>query len=246
MAKRKTKAQKEEEAALAASAEASTETPKAEEPKAPEPKVEEPKAKAPEPKAEEPKAPEPKAKAPEPKAPEPKAKAETAITMADVMGNGEFDDGAKIVWLMENAPMHVRVVAAKLVAYNMQMKPGVRMAPELGAARQLDLYNTIESVINNPKYTEFKECMDAICLVYRRFKDESYGERYVMRFDLHWKQGEKRLRAFNNLQTVIIAMAKPADRAMAAKKIDLNRAFDIGDTGISAKAATNLKKYFKV
>ena len=215
------------------------EEPKAVKPKAVKPKAVEPKVE--EPKAEEPKAVEPKVE--KPKAVEPKA--EAVMTVASVLSSSEMEDGAKIVWLMENAPIGIRGIVAKLVSYNMQMKPGLRVNESVGAGHQFDLFNTVNGIIDTEDYKEFKVKMDALNLVYRRFRGESFKDRYLFRFDLQWSRGAKKLKAFNNLQTVITTLCVPADRADNLKKISLDYALDKTTTGISDTAVKNLKKYYK-
>lgn len=151
----------------------------------------------------------------------------------------------KLDTIAKQALPKLSMLVVKLLGYNETMRAEV-IDSKVGAPKQYDLYNTLMSVINTVDYNEFKVKFDVVNTVFLAYKDESFKDVKLFRFDNKWTWGSKELITFHHLITIITILADLSKRKENLKKIDMVKALDSTETGITAAVSENIQKYYNM
>ena len=135
-------------------------------------------------------------------------------------------------------------LTGKLLGYQEEMGVG-RINSSLGAGKQYDLLNTLQSVINTEDYSEFKTKFDIVNMTYNTYKASGYKDTMLFRFSELWTWNDKDLVTFQHLNTVIGILCDLSTRKANLPKIDMMKALDSDEVNLSETAAANIQKYYK-
>lgn len=126
-----------------------------------------------------------------------------------------------------SAPVQATKSAAELVLvdnldeYVKKMAPGVSHVGNEGAAQQVKLFRTIQTVLRQ-EGAQFTRMFSELLAVVHRHRDTVFHERYLYRyFDAMALTSQER-RNFERVLNLLITTANPATRGKATKQVDID------------------------
>lgn len=146
---------------------------------------------------------------------------------------------------LDNSVGQYGSLVQSLSGYNAKMHPTVpTILPKNGAGQNYNLFNQIMYVVELSDKADFTAQFDIINLYFKEYKNESYNEHLMQRFDNYWIWDAKALTTWTNLVTCICILCDIDTRAENLKKISLDKVLDPTTTIFSATAIANIKSYY--
>lgn len=120
-------------------------------------------------------------------------------------------------------PMEKGLVVA-LEKYEDKMKPGIPMQADNGARHQYDLWRAIYASVVNSDNESFNGLWNIILMFFAEYEKSSFNISYVFRFAHAWIWGDEEIDTYHKTLNLIRLTAKPSERAMGLKSVDMSRA----------------------
>lgn len=160
--------------------------------------------------------------------------------------NPEVTVDDKLVKLSTFAPTGIKILVNKLLDYEKTMAT-ITVENELkGANKNYDLFNTLLKVISEEDYNMFKVQFDIVNLVFLKYKDSSFEEVNLQRFDHKWNHGKENFTSYCNLVYLISLLASAAEREVNSKKVVITKVFDQSKTVFTADHLNKVSRYYNI
>lgn len=181
---------------------------------------------------------------------DPTETAKPAITIANVaalLSSPDLTPFEKISALQADAAGDLKIVVTRLLSYQDNMGRHVKMlTSQTGSHQQYSLFEMFKYVCNLEDYNLFKTLFDVINIVFKENTHGAFSELMMHRFTTEWKSDKESLKAFCNIASVIINLCDIEKRAANLKSISLDKALNMKETGLTATAMANIKRYYEV
>ena len=148
-----------------------------------------------------------------------------------------------IINALANGNAFTQTAIRDILKYTKDMHPKASQTPESISLYQINLFNSLKTIINNGK-AEFRLMWSIILrIVYETSKDGAFDERYVRRLLPHLKLNKNSFNTFNSLIYIITATANVNSRALVVKSIDFS---NLHKDVLTPDGIQNLVAFYKI
>ena len=148
-----------------------------------------------------------------------------------------------IINALANGNAFTQTAIRDILKYTKDMHPKASQTPESISLYQINLFNSLKTIINNGK-AEFRLMWSIILrIVYETSKDGAFDERYVRRLLPHLKLNKNSFNTFNSLIYIITATANVNSRALVVKSIDFS---NLPKDVLTPDGIQNLVAFYKI
>lgn len=164
-----------------------------------------------------------------------------------ILADTKLTDTERINILITGTDKTVVPLAKALQDYatKMSSKSPVRPAKQM-VADNYALYNRLLAVVSNADYAVFNTLFDIVNLFFRVYAKDAFDIYKLTRFDMEWTWGDKELRTYNYLVTIITKLLDHSTRTKVIKTISLRVALNRETTKFTTIATNNIKRYYGV
>ena len=120
-----------------------------------------------------------------------------------------------------------RLLVEALDDYVVTMAPGVPLDRNFAAKKQVVLWKTIKTVVEN-NHKDFKVMWNIILAYFNNYKDGVFSEYCVFRVPESLNMERTDIKAFHNILNLIIATANPDTRSVGLYEAPLNSSLSVG------------------
>lgn len=170
---------------------------------------------------------------------------ETVQDIQNVLENPSLSQEEKIMKIAK-AGTPVTKFASVMIDYQKKMsKNAASVEASEGAANNYNLYSRLAKVCKTENYTEFKVLFDVVNFIFEMYKDDAYSEFLLHRYDMQWTWGDKQLRTYQHLVTMLCVLCERSKRKELMKTISLNKVLDLDRTVFTETMVSNIRRYYE-
>lgn len=118
------------------------------------------------------------------------------------------------------------------------------LGSDISLLQNYKLLNSLLNIFNTQDFWTFKVLYDVVLVFFRVYKDTYFDIVELHKDDMYWKWGEKKLKTFQRLVSIIAAIVD--DSSTTANSIDIASVMDSDVTIVSDFMITNFKRYYDV
>lgn len=118
------------------------------------------------------------------------------------------------------------------------------LGSDISLLQNYKLLNSLLNIFNTQDFWTFKVLYDVVLVFFRVYKDSYFDVVELHKDDMYWKWGEKKLKTFQRLVSIITAIVD--DSSTTASSIDIASVMDSDVTIVSDFMITNFKRYYDV
>lgn len=179
---------------------------------------------------------------------EPVKESSTVASVAEIQNiieNPSLSMAEKVNLIVNSKSEATRFAAVMMDYQNAMGKEAVLVSETQGASLNYNLYTRLVKVCKTEEYNDFKVLFDVVNFIFELYKDDAYSEFLLHRFSNKWTWGEKQLKTYQNLITLICVLCNRGNRKQALKTISLTKAFDQDRTVFTEVMINNIRKYYE-
>lgn len=166
-------------------------------------------------------------------------------SVTSILENGSLSNEEKLNAIVAANVPGIGFVKNLLTYQNEMSMNSVLPSEQSGADKNRSLFFKLMNVLDEEDFSIFKIKFDIVNLVFLTYKNDSFDEFKLHRFDLKWTGGQKQLKTYQRLVTVISSLCDKTKRAEQLKSISLSKMVDADNTTFSETNRRNILSYYQ-
>ena len=161
-----------------------------------------------------------------------------------ILEDGSLDIEAKLKKIATSGAPIARF-AEVMMDYNRKLgNDAPTPEPKTIAAANYNLYTRLAKVCKTEDYEDFRIFFDVVNHIFYHYRKDAFDMYKLTRYDNLWTWGDKQLKTYINLTSLICALCDKSNRKSASVSVSLNKVLDLDTTAFTETMVNNIRKYY--